>query len=303
MNTKTRKDQVDDIGFSRQLRQIYSHPTLTRGEDHRLFRQILQGGPGAILARERLINGVQPYVVKLARGYEGRGVPLEELIQEGNIGVLTAIERFDIGKGFAFLTFADDWIHQRMRRACTDRGSLEKYHMRMPCHMYMTIGRVQKVLPTLQEELGREPTPTEIVQRLDDLHAVATTTTENQVVTALEVLSRSTMSLDQHLTGEESDMSIGDGIADAQSPDIVDDMNSVPKADALWGAFEQLGEEERAVLSMRLGLGEDGKKYTQAETCEILGIRKSRLVTLQKRGLAKMRSCPQLRNFESAEID
>lgn len=288
----------DDIGFARQLREIYNKPVLRKGEDRELFREIQKGGAAAERAKQRLIEGVQQYVVKKARAFQGRGVPLEDLIQEGNMGVLTAIEKFDPSKGFAFLTYADDWIGQRMSRACTDRGSLEKYHMRMPCHMYMAIGRVQKYLPILEEQLGRRPTPEELSeydarQRKKKENAIS----PSQAEMALEVLSRSTVSLDANWTNDDSEVSLAEAIADDRAADPLDDITSEEQRKLIWDAFNKLDDDERQVLSMRLGLNPQRKKYKQTEVCQVLNIRRSRLVSLEKRAKAKLKASPEFREL------
>jgi RNA polymerase primary sigma factor len=240
-------------------------------------------------AKVRLLEGVQQYVVKVAKAFQGRGVPLEDLIQEGNLGVLKAIEKFQPEKGYAFLTYADDWIRQRMSRACTDKGSLEKYHMRMPCHMYMAIGRVQKHYPLLHDELGREPYPDELASRAE--------ISSSQAEMALKVLSRSTVSLDAHWANDDSDVSVGEAIADDQATDPLREITEEERRSQVWKAFEQLPTEEQQVLFMRLGLGDDGRKYTQEQVCAALDIKKSKLVTIQRRASNKLKVAPELQEL------
>lgn len=290
----------DEIGFARQLREIRNFRVLAKGEDKLLFKQIAKGGAAERLARERLIEGVGQYVLRVARSYEGRGVPLEELVQEGNMGVLRAIGLYQPEKGYAFLTYADDWIRQRMSRACTDRGSLEKYHMRMPCHMYMAIGRVQKALPRLQDELGREPSVEELVERLAQLYP--TRTSASQVEMALTVLARSTLSLDSQWSGEDSEVSVGESIADEQAAQPLEDLASQEARQAIWKAFSQLDSEEQEVLHLRLRLDGKGRKFTQEQVCEKMGIKKSRLAAIQNRALAKLRASAEMRELASSEV-
>lgn len=233
-------------------------------------------------AKQRLMAGVQQYVVKIARRYMGRGLPLDDLVQEGNIGLMKAIDKFDPDRGFAFLTYANDWIKQSMGRACTNYGSQEKYQMRIPCHMYMAIGRVRKHWYPLSDELEREPNAEEISERCDISLA--------QAQAALEVLSRSSFSLDANTKAEDSDSTVADFIPDEQCVDpltaaLEDDQNG-----RLSQAFRQLTEEEQKILLMRLDLGDRGKPATQETVCRELGIKKSRMLNIQRRALNKLRA-------------
>jgi RNA polymerase primary sigma factor len=281
----------EDIGFARRLREIYSHTTLRQGEDRQLFRQLRGDDPGeAARAKQRLIQGVEQYVVREAKKLVGRGVPLEDLIQEGITGVLRAMESYDPAKGFAFLTYADDWIRQRMLRACEREGSIERYQMRIPCHQYMANGRVQKVYDKLHDELGREPTPHELFEhgKLQNVQ---------QAETALDLLSRSFTSLDAQRPAEDSELTVGEAIADPQAIDPVEETMSEERNATVWQVFDRLSAEERQVFSMRHGLGPSGRKYTQEEVCQAMGIKKSRLVSLQKSAGAQLKASPELRDI------
>lgn len=280
---------VGDIGFQRQLREVYSKTVLRKGEDRVLVRRIRAGGPGAEAAKQRLFDGVQQYVVRTARAFVGRGVELPDLIQEGNLGVLRAIETYDLDRNLAFLTYADDWIRQRMQRACTDKGSIEKYSMRLPCHQYMANGRVQKVLPLLQDQLGREPTADEL--------AAAAKIKVSQAQMALTTLSRSTVSLDAQWHADDSDAPIAELIADDQAVAPDREVIDVERNSAVWSIFSELDALERRVLTLRFGLGEDGRKHKQEEVCQMLDITKSRLTTIQRTALSKLRASEAMRDI------
>jgi RNA polymerase primary sigma factor len=280
----------DDIGFSRRLREVYRHTTLRPGEDQQLFRQIARGGHDADQARERLIQGVEQYVIREAKKLAGRGVELEDLIQEGITGVLRAIEKYDPEKGYAFLTYADDWIRQRMLRACEREGSIERYQMRIPCHQYMANGRVQRHIEKLREELGREPTAEELAKR-------AKLQNVQQAETALTLLNRSFTSLDAQRASEDSEVTVAEAIADPQAMDPVQEMEQQSNSSVVWQVFSRLSQDEQQVMSMRQGLNEEGRRYTQEEVCRQMGIKKSRLVSLQKSASRQLRAAPELREI------
>ena len=278
----------NEIGFARRLRDVYRHTTLKPGEDKRLFQQIEKGGPAADMARQRLVEGVEQYVIREAKKLVGRGVELEDLIQEGITGVLRAIEKYDPEKGYAFLTYADDWIRQRMLRACEREGSIERYQMRIPCHQYMANGRVQRHLDKLREELGRDPSAEELAKR-------AKLQNIQQAETALGLLNRSFTSLDAQRASDDSEVTVAEAIADPQAMDPVAEVEHDENASIVWQVFARLSPDEQQVLSMRQGLAEGGQRYTQEEVCREMGIKKSRLVSLQKSAARQLRAAPELR--------
>jgi len=287
-NKQFENEGPDQIGFSRRLHGVYQNKPLQKGEDQQLFKQIALGGPAADQARERLVQGVEQYVIREAKKLSGRGVEFEDLIQEGITGVLRAIEKYDPEKGFAFLTYADDWIRQRMLRACEREGSIERYQMRIPCHQYMANGRVQRHLEKLREELDRDPTPEELAER-------AKLQNTQQAETALKLLSRSFTSLDAQRPSDDSQVTVADAIADPQAIDPVQEVELETESSIVWKVFARLSEEEQQVMTMRQGLSEEGRKYTQEEVCREMGIKKSRLVSLQKSAAQQLRAAPELR--------
>lgn len=284
------EENRDETGFARRLRDVYRHTTLQAGEDKLLFEQIKKGGPEAEAAKARLVEGVEQYVVREAKKLSGRGVELEDLIQEGITGVLRAIEKYDPEKGYAFLTYADDWIRQRMLRANEREGSIERYQMRIPCHQYMANGRVQKHLESLRDELGREPTPEELAKR-------AKLQNVQQAEMAIELLNRSFVWLDAQRPSDDSEVTVAEAIADPQALEPEREVDDAERRSTVWQVFSQLSDDEQKVLVMRNGLGKDGRKYTQEEVCREMGIKKSRLVSLQKSAIRQLRSAPELRDI------
>lgn len=284
------EQRPDESGFARRLRDVYQHTTLQAGEDKILFEQIKKGGPEAEAAKARLVQGVEQYVVREAKKLSGRGVELEDLIQEGITGVLRAIEKYDPEKGYAFLTYADDWIRQRMLRANEREGSIERYQMRIPCHQYMANGRVQKHIEALRDELGREPTPQELAKR-------AKLQNVQQAEMAIELLNRSFVWLDAQRPSDDSEVTVAEAIADTQALEPEREIDEAERNATVWQVFSQLSDDEQRVLQMRHGLGKDGRKYTQEEVCREMGIKKSRLVSLQKSAIRQLRAAPELRDI------
>ena len=280
-----------DIGYARRLRQVYAQKTLRPGEDRRLIAQIRAGGPRGEQAKARLIAGVEQYVVREAKKRVGAGLELEDLIQEGITGVLRAIETYDPSKGFAFLTYADDWIRQRIMRACEREGSIERYQMRIPSHQYLANGRVQKHVDRLRDELGREPTPQELCDR-------AKLQNVQQAETALELLALSFTSLDAQRRGEDSEVSVAEAISDPQAIDPVEESMIEARNQIVWEVFGRLSPEEQQVFRMRyIDRRPDGKPFTQEDVCQAMGIKKSRLVSLQKSAARQLQSSPELRDL------
>jgi RNA polymerase primary sigma factor len=306
-DTREQAEGNDEIGFARTMRHIRSTRPLTKDEETQLFKDIRDGTPEqAARARARLVDGVSQWVVKVARSYEGRGVELQDLIQEGMDGVVYAIGKFDPARGFRFMTYADDWIRQRMSRACTNLGSVDRHGYRLPDHMYMAVGRVQKEAPKLQDLLGREPTVDELAE--------ATKLKPATVETAQDLISRSLVSMDDNWGGDEdSGAAVHETIADDQACRPLDDIVTEEVRDAVWSVYQQLSEEEQQVLAMRnavevpgLKLPDGviaGQKYTEAQACAALGLGKSRLVTIQRRARAKLRASDVLGDLATEVLE
>ncbi len=278
-----------EIGLAARLKDIYSKPCLRNGEDQMLFGRIRAGGPGAEAARVRLIEGVQKWVVKSAKEHAGRGVEFEDLIQAGNIGVLRAIEKFDPSKGFKFLTYAKWWINQAMGKACEDTGSIEKHGSRLPCRMYMIVGRVQK-------ELSQHPEDYAGLDEFSLVEALAEKVRANnssEVEVALDVIGRSQMSMDASRAGDDSEATVAEVIADEQAVRPLDELVAADKRAMILQAFRSLNEQEQRVLTMRLGLA--GERLTQQQTCDALGITKSRMVAIQTQAESKLRASEEFR--------
>ncbi len=245
--------------------------TLTKEEISKLRADEARGRA----SRRRLIEANLRLVVSVARKYAGRGISLLDLIQEGNFGLLRAVDRFDYRKGHRFSTYATWWIRQAITRAIADQSRT----IRLPVHMVEAVGRLTQVSHRLQQKLGREPLADEIAEEMN-----ITPDKVRQIVGA----SQQTVSLEMPI-GEEEDASLGD---------IIEDRNTIAPADA---ASQQILKEEvldmlggltareRRVIELRYGL-EDGYNRTLAELGDELGVSRERVRQIEAEALTKLRA-------------
>lgn len=232
-------------------------------------------------ARARLVEGNLRLVVALGKRYRNRGVSFLDLIQEGNAGLVRAVERFDPSRGFRLSTYATWWIRQAMGRAIADQART----IRIPAHVFDSLGRVMRAQRQLTQELGREPLIDEIAKRVK--------LTTDQVKNLLS-FDRSTVSFDPY--GEEDSgyaETLSDGNED--SPSLAYDRLALSAA--LREAMEELDEREQAVMSLRFGL-DDGKAKSLEEVGRIFGVTRERVRQIESRTLAKLRTPLARAQFE-----
>lgn len=254
------------------LREIGQIPLLEEAEERELGKRIAAGDESA---RERLAEGNLRLVVSLAKHYVGRGVQLLDLIQEGNMGLMHAAQKYDYTKENRFSTYASWWIKEAMQRAI-DQQSRE---IRVPVHVAENMKRVQKAAKELQQELGRDAAPEEIAKKLGNL-------TEEDVKNILTYL-QNPVSLETPV-GEDGENSLEDMVEDKREATPEEAMNVLVEQEEVKELLEQLSDREQQVIRLRYGLGNE-KTHTLEEIGDILGVTRERVRQIEARAMEKLR--------------
>jgi RNA polymerase primary sigma factor len=260
-----------DTGLNRYLREIGQFPLLTLQEEIELAKKIKKGDTAA---RERMINANLRLVVTIARDYANLGLPLLDLISEGNLGLTKAVERFEPTKGAKLSTYAMWWIKQSIKRALANQSKT----IRVPVHLNDKIAKVRRVSLQMSEELGREPTDDELGQEIG---------IDSDKITRLKSVGIRPASLDAPISDNDSTEFaevIGDD--EAQTPfELLRDKNLLGEVE---GLLEVLDPRERKIISQRFGL-DGGKPKTLEDVGEDFGITRERIRQIQNIALAKLR--------------
>ena len=253
------------------LKEIGKIPLLSPEEEIQLAESIAQGDPRA---KNRLSEANLRLVVSIAKKYLGRGMPLLDLIQEGNLGLMKAVEKFDGTKGFKFSTYATWWIRQSITRAISDQSRI----IRLPVHMNEFNGQIRKASFKLLNELGREPTCEEIAERLN---------VPAEKVREVMRTSQDPVSLDTPI-GEEEDSHLGDFIPDesSQRPDEVASKSML--REQLEEVLSTLAPREVQIIRLRFGL-EDGRSHTLEEVGLQFNVTRERIRQIEAKALRKLR--------------
>lgn len=225
-------------------------------------------------ARRHLVQANARLVMSIAKKYLGQGVPFLDLVQEGNLGLMKAAEKFDYRRGFKFSTYATWWVRQSITRALADQGRT----IRVPVHMNDRIRKVYRAAQDLEQEMGRQPTPEEIASVVD--------LPPHKVQRALKV-SRRSLSLEKPV-GEEGDSELGEFIEDEASPSPSESAAQRMLREQLEEMFMSLSPREARILEMRFGL-RDGHSYTLKETGQKFGLTRERIRQIEQEALAKLR--------------
>ena len=264
------------------LKEIGRVSLLTGDEEVALAERIEQGDE---TAKQELAEANLRLVVSIAKRYVGRGMQFLDLIQEGNMGLMKAVEKFDYRKGFKFSTYATWWIRQAITRAIADQART----IRIPVHMVETINKLIRIQRNLLQDLGREPTPEEIGAEMD----IVTDKVRDILKIAQEPVSLETP------IGEEGDSHLGDFIEDNEAISPADSAAYQMLKEQLESVLDTLTDREENVLRLRFGL-EDGRTRTLEEVGKVFGVTRERIRQIEAKALRKLRHpsrSKQLRDF------
>lgn len=266
------------------LQQIGKIPLLTPEEELEVAKKIYE--TQSEIARKVLINANLRLVVSIAKKYIGRGLSFLDLIQEGDMGLIKATEKFDYTKGYKFSTYATWWIQQSITRAIADKARI----IRLPIHLIESINKIKKATMDLTTELGRIPVKQEIADKMG---------IPVSKLTSIIKATQSTISIDTP-TGQKDDSNkIIDYIVDESTiaPDSLVSQESM--LDDIKGMLEQLSQKERDVLILRFGLNNDGNKKTLDEIGSIYGVSRERIRQIENRAISKLKKLCKNKNLTS----
>ena len=266
------------------LKEIGKIPLLSVDEEMNLAKKICAPDENVRKeARKKMAESNLRLVVSIAKRYMGRGMQLLDLIQEGNLGLLRAVEKFDYQKGFKFSTYATWWIRQAITRSIADQART----IRIPVHMVETINRLIKIQRKLVQELGREPKPIEVAKVM----GIPVAKVREIMSFALEPVSMETP------IGDEDDSHLGDFLQDANAKVPVNFAMDVLLHDQLMEVIKSLTEREQKVILLRFGL-EDGKPRTLEEVGKVFGITRERIRQIEAKALRKLRNPSKVKRLK-----
>ena len=265
-----------------EAKEAMKNPDLSDEEKKKLAKVIADGEQ----AKQTLISSNLRLVVSIAKKYVGRGMLFLDLIQEGNCGLIKAVEKFDYTKGFKFSTYATWWIRQSITRAIADQART----IRIPVHMVETINKLTRIQRQLVQDLGRDPLPEEIAEKMENISA--------EKVREIQKIALDPVSLETPI-GEEDDSHLGDFIEDKDTLSPDDYTNNQLLKDEINAVLQGLTEREEKVLRLRFGLL-DGRTRTLEEVGKEYNVTRERIRQIEAKALRKLKNpnrCKRLRDF------
>ena len=273
-------DDVADDSVRLYLREIGKIPLLNAEEELALAQRVVAGDK---LAKDQMAEANMRLVVSIAKRYVGRGLDLLDLIQEGNTGLLRAVEKFDPDRGFKFSTYATWWIRQAITRAIADQART----IRIPVHMVETINKLLRTQRRLTQELNREPTNEEIAAAME---------MEVDKVEHIMKIKQDISSLDASVRDDEEDSVLGDFIEDEDAKTPTESASEQLLKEQVRQILSSLTEREQKILKLRFGL-EDGKSHTLEEVGQEFSVTRERIRQIEAKALAKLRKHKETRRL------
>jgi RNA polymerase primary sigma factor len=265
-------DDISDDSVRLYLREIGKIPLLSSEEELELANRVVAGDK---IAKDKMAEANMRLVVSIAKRYVGRGLDLLDLIQEGNTGLLRAVEKFDPDKGFKFSTYATWWIRQAITRAIADQART----IRIPVHMVETINKLLRTQRRLTQELNREPTNEEIAEAME---------IDVDKVEHIMKIKQDISSLDASVHEDDEDSVLGDFIEDEDTISPEESATNQLLKEHVKDMLNGLTEREQKIIKLRFGL-EDGKNYTLEEVGQEFSVTRERIRQIEAKALAKLR--------------